>query len=121
MWVMKNWLPLVFGPALAMESEPIFVLIWAPLGLVLELVAGTAAAAGGGIAALNHEVVDDPMKDGAVIEAFTRQEYEIVDGLGGVLREKLANDFSFRCFKRGRVLARPDQSPWRAVLNIAWT
>ena len=40
--MMKNWLPLVFGPALAMASEP--ELVAARLGqLVLEPVAGAAA------------------------------------------------------------------------------
>src|SRR5579864_2529961 len=61
-------------------------------GFVLETVPGTAAAGRGGVAALNHEVGDDAMKDGAVVEAVASQENEIVDGLGGVLGEQFADD-----------------------------
>ena len=105
MWVMKNWLPLVFGPALAMESEPTLCLWGLSLVSSSNLIAGTAAAGGRGIAALDHEVGDDAMKDGAVVEAFARQEYEIVHGLGRVLGEKLADDLALRGVERGRVLA----------------
>ena len=80
------------------------VAIGIALGLVLELVAGAAAAAGRRVAALNHEILDDAMELRAVIKAFAGQEYEIVHRLGRVFREKLADDLALRCFERGRVL-----------------
>ena len=36
--------------------------------LVLELVARATAAGAGGVAALNHEVIDDAVEDGAIVE-----------------------------------------------------
>ncbi len=50
----KNWLPLVFGPALAMAT------VSGRIGragqvLVVELVAGAAGSGAGGVAALQHE------------------------------------------------------------------
>jgi hypothetical protein len=59
---------------------------------VLELVAGTAAPGACGVAALNHEVVDDAMKRYSVIEAFASQKDEVVDRLGRMLGIELEFD-----------------------------
>ena len=66
--VMKNWLPLVFGPALAIERMP--ARSWRSVGmeLVLELIARAAGALPERIAALDHEAVDDAVEDDAVVE-----------------------------------------------------
>ena len=69
---MKNWLPLVFGPALAIATEPIWY--WPRLGqLVVEAVAGAAAAGAGRVAALAHEAVDDAVEDDAVVVVVQRR------------------------------------------------
>ena len=65
--VMKNWLPLVFGPALAIERMPALVVAQRRMELVAELVAGPAGALAEAVAALNHEAVDDAVEDDAVV------------------------------------------------------
>ncbi len=78
-----------------------------PRGLVGELVAGAAHAGAFGVAALDHEVGDDAVEDGAVVElgallaaavpllgAFGEAD-EVGDGLGCVLLEELADDGAF--------------------------
>ena len=54
---MKNWLPLVFGPALAIERMPDAVVAQVGVELILELVAGPAVALAERIAALDHEAL----------------------------------------------------------------
>ena len=83
---MKNWQPLVFGPALAIESTP--GLSWRKLRVefILELVAGAAGAGAGGVAALDHEVVDHAVEDGAIVKALAGQEDEVVDRVAGLCR-----------------------------------
>ena len=51
-----------------MASRPGLVELAAALELVVELVAGAAAAGAGRVAALDHEVGDDAVEDGAVVE-----------------------------------------------------
>jgi len=74
--------------------------------LVAELVAGAAAAGAGGVAALDHEAVDDAVENDAVIEVagdhvagvvavFLRacgQPGEVGDGLGGLGVEQVQRD-----------------------------
>src|SRR3954451_9518262 len=57
--------------------------------LVLEGVAGPARAGPVGGAALDHEVLDDPVEDHAVVEAVARELQEVVHRLGRVLVEQL--------------------------------
>ena len=70
--VMKNWLPLVFGPALAIESRPGLVVAQLRAELVGEFVAGAAGSRAQRIAPLNHEAFDDAMKDEPVIKRTLR-------------------------------------------------
>ena len=100
--VMKNWLPLVLGPELAMASLPgLLEAVFGAPGLVGELVAGAAHAGAFGVAALDHELGDDAMEDGAVVElrallaaavpvlgAFGEAD-KVGDGLGCVFFEEL--------------------------------
>ncbi len=79
---MKNWLPLLSGPALAMDREPVPMLQGIPLGLVGELVAGPAAARAGRVSALDDEIGDHPVKGDPVIESFPSQENGVVHRLG---------------------------------------
>src|SRR5947209_12259444 len=60
--------------------------------LVLELVAGPAAAGAGRVAALDHEVGDHAMEDDAVVEAVSGELQEVFDGVRGVVVEQLDRD-----------------------------
>jgi len=53
--VMKNWLPLVLGPLLAMARRPARSEVEVGIDFVLEGVAGVAHPGAGGVAALDHE------------------------------------------------------------------
>ena len=48
-------------------------------GLVVEAVAGAAAAGAGRVAALAHEAVDDAVEDDAVVVVLCGEEHEVVD------------------------------------------
>ena len=50
---------------------------------VFKAVAGSAAACAGGIAALNHELLDDAMEGEAVVVTALREIQEVRDGDGG--------------------------------------
>lgn len=56
---------------------------------IFELVTGTAPARACGVASLNHEVADYPVKGYAVIEAFFGKEDEVIDCFRGILRVEL--------------------------------
>jgi hypothetical protein len=60
--VMKNWLPLVLGPELAMARRPGTSKFRAGIDLVVKGVAGIAGACADGIAALDHELGNDAWK-----------------------------------------------------------
>lgn len=110
--VMKNWEPLVplpiWTPALAMASLYGALKVSFGVDFVVELVAGSAHAAAEGIAALDHEVLDDPVEDGAVVKRCaglvlaglrvgpglfaSGQANEVGNGLGGVVAEKVNLD-----------------------------
>jgi hypothetical protein len=97
---MKNWLPFVSGPALAIASAPALVL--AGDGLVLELVAGAAGPDARAlergllavlpVSALDHEARDDAMEDHVVIEAIGGKIDEVLRRLRGGLVEQLDLD-----------------------------
>ena len=55
----------------------------------LDAVAGAAHTGALGVAALNHKSGDNPVEDGAVIEALLHQGDKVLDGIGGDLRIKL--------------------------------
>ena len=108
--VMKNCEPLVLGPEFAMASLPGLSNCGVSLGFVFELVAGAAEAGAGGISALDHEVGNHAMEDGAVVEAvfallaadgmgplaFAFGEFdEVGDGFGGFFLEQAADDGAF--------------------------
>src|SRR6266404_2251388 len=85
------------------------MLVWIALAFVFEAIARAAAAGSGGVAALNHEIRNHTVKGSPVVKFVARQEHEIVDCLGCVLREELANDFAARCVQsRGVLLLRID-------------
>ena len=114
----KNWLPLVFGPALAMATEPIWY--WPALGqLVLELVAGAAAAGAGGVAALAHEAVDDAVEDDAVVVVVEGEEHEVVDRLGCLDGVEGDHDLAERRVERRRVALVRGRCPSPAATRTA--
>ena len=98
---MKNWLPLLFGPALAIERIP--ALSWrGRMELVFELITRAAEPLAQRIAALDHEAFDDAMEHQAVVERFLvrlprfrmfpflgpiREICEVGDGLGRLVVE----------------------------------
>ncbi len=84
--LMKNWLPPVFGPALAIAMVPLVILIVAG-ELVLDGVARSPAARSRRVPALNHEAVDDPMEDGAIVESLLHQLLEVAGGDGHIIVE----------------------------------
>src|SRR5436190_609180 len=59
------------------EGAPLDLVV---VELVLELVAGAARAGARRVAALDHEVRDDPVEDHAVVEALAGQLDEVLDG-----------------------------------------
>src|SRR6185437_473176 len=81
------------------------------LGLVGELVAGAAHAGAFGVSALDHELRDDAVEDGAVIElgallgaavpvlGALGEADEVGDSIGRFLVEQLADDGAFAGFK----------------------
>src|SRR5262245_24342943 len=64
--VMKNWPPLVFGPAVRDRQDSRLRMAQSGVELVRERVTGTAGALPERIAALDHEAVDDAVEDRAV-------------------------------------------------------
>ena len=100
--MMKNWLPLVFGPGVGHGQRA--DLVAAGLGqLVLEAVAGAAAAGAGGVAALDHEVADDPVEDDALVVAVAGEEHEVVHRLGRRRRIERDHQVTHRRHHGGRV------------------
>ncbi len=51
--------------------------------LIFELISGSTSACAGGIAPLDHEIVDDTVKGAAIIIAFSSEKEEVVDSDGG--------------------------------------
>src|SRR5690348_16421388 len=74
--------------------------------LGLDLVVGAALSVGVlfrrifriRIAALNHEILDDPMENRAVIEALARQLLEVSDGVWRSVSPKLNDHIAFAGF-----------------------
>ena len=52
---------------------------------VLDLVSGSAHTGTGGVPSLDHEFLDDPVEDDAVIETFLGQFDEVARGYGHVI------------------------------------
>src|SRR5579859_5120506 len=97
---MKNWLPLVFGPALAMASVPhVFPGHW----LVVEAIAGAAGAGAGWIACLRHEVGNNAMERHPIVETLARQEDEVVDGVRRILGIQIGFHRAEACVQGGGV------------------
>ena len=86
--------------------------------LVLELVARSTGTGAGGVAALDHEAVDDAVEDCAVVErsglgtrrvlrrvllGSVREADEVRDGLGGVIAEQFDDDIAAVGVQRGRL------------------
>jgi hypothetical protein len=87
-------------------ERPHFVALGIVLGLILKTITRTSAASTGRIAALDHKIRDHAMENGAVVEAFLRKKYKIVDGFGRLLSKKLADDNPLRRIDCSRIFAR---------------
>ena len=64
------------------------------VNLVVEGVAGAAHTGAVGVAALNHEVLDDAVKDHTIIEALLGQVDEVLDRLRRLIAEKVDDDIA---------------------------
>jgi hypothetical protein len=62
-----------------------FVREWITDNFITKTIARAAASASGWVATLNHEVFDDAVEGQAVVEAFSYQKDEVVNGQWGVL------------------------------------
>ena len=91
--VTKNWLPLVFGPAIGHGKQAWFVVLEGRVELIGERVAGAAAPGAFRIAALDHEVGNYAMKNSAVEKRLAglgsvRQADEVLHRLRGFVGVK---------------------------------
>ena len=113
---MKNWLPLVSGPALAIARRPFLSNLRPLWNSSSKLKPGSPRAGAGGVAALDHEVGDDAVEDGAVVERgplplvvarvdplllARGQADEVGHRLRGVLAEELHHDGPLAGLERG--------------------
>ena len=68
---------------------------------IFKAVARAAFATAGRVASLDHEIVNDAVKDQVIIESLTRQKDEVVDGFGGIfwVKSKFYRSFAgfYRC------------------------
>ena len=95
------------------EFSSLLEAVLGALGFVGKLVAGAAHAGAFGVAALDHELGDDAMKDGAVVELCALfaaavpvlgtfgEADEVGYSLGCVFFEELTDDCSFGGFESG--------------------
>ena len=118
---MKNWLPLVFGPALAIESDADLMLRGLFFTSSREFISRPAAAGAGGVAALDHEIGDHAMKFGSIIKFLAGEEDKIIHRDRRVLGKKIAGDLAFGGLDGGGCISCSDRSPSSAAADIAWT
>src|SRR5262245_44579741 len=78
--------------------------VWIVYYFVFEPVTRAAAAGPGRVAALDHEVGDHAMKEGAVVKFFAREKNEIVYRFRRVPGKEIAHDFPARRLEGGGVL-----------------
>src|SRR5207237_5402845 len=71
---------------------------------VIELISRSTTSGAGRVAALDHEVGEDAMKDCAVVKVFAREKDEVVHRFRSVLGKKIAHDLSPRGLERGGVM-----------------
>ncbi len=116
---MKNWDPLVFGTGVGHRQRPAHDLV--VVELVLEGVAGPAAAGAFRAAALDHEVRDHPVEDELIVEPIRGELAEVLDGFRRVLVVKLEHDRPGAGVKgRLRHGPNPNQSPvqpWTRIVT----
>ena len=85
--------------------------------LICEAIARTAATGAGGVAALDHEIGDHAVEDGAIVETLARQEDEIVDRLGRFIGEKSDGDVAFIGVEDGGVALLGVEVPFRGCFD----
>ena len=66
---------------------------------IRKFVARSASSRAGGVAALNHESIDDAMENHAVVKFLLRELYEIVHGIGYLLFEQPDREVAHSGFK----------------------
>ena len=76
----KNWLPFVFGPALAIANEPISY--WPAFGNSSANRYPARPAGAGRVAALAHEAVDDAVEDDAVVVVLRARNTKLLTVAG---------------------------------------
>ena len=82
------------GAGIGHRENPGLVVLEAGFDLVLELVAGTAHAGAGRVAALDHEIRDHPVKREAVVVAVLREVEVVGNGDGSFRGEQCGFDIS---------------------------
>ncbi len=90
---MKNWLPFVFGPELAMDSIP-GLLCFNGIKFVLEVVTWPTGSSAAGTTSLNHELLDYPMKFETIVKALIGKVDKIGHRHRGLVGKKFQVDFA---------------------------
>src|SRR5262245_47532632 len=67
----------------------------AGIKFITEFVSWTAHAGAGGVAALYHEIIDDPVKYHAVIISLAREKDKIIHGLRSLIGKELDHHCPF--------------------------
>src|SRR5205814_5302953 len=100
--VMKNWEPLVLGPAFAIDRIPGWSCLRARApGSSANLYPGPPIPVPVG-SPLGHEIANDAVESCSVVIAFACQKHEVVDGLGSLGCKQLyveISDFRVECCK----------------------
>src|SRR6476659_7273858 len=90
-------------PRVRHRQASYLMLVRVSFDLVGKLITRSATSGAGRIAALDHEVRNNPMKDGPVIEFVPGQEDKIIDRLWSIPGEEFANDFAPRSIESNGV------------------
>ena len=94
------------GAGIGHREGTSLVLVWITLGLIFEFVAWSAGSCSRGVAALDHEVGNNAVKNRAVVKSIAGQKNEITNSLRSVLHEEIHDHRAAGRIERGSVLLR---------------
>ena len=83
------------GTGIGHGQDTLAVMYQTRAEFIFDPVPRAAPAGAGGIAALDHEAVDDTVKDDSVIETFFRKFNKVFSGLGSLLLKHLRYKHAF--------------------------
>src|SRR6266849_5116412 len=88
-------------------------------GLIIEMIAWSTCPCPLWIAPLNHEIANDTMKCGSVIETIACKEYKVIHGFGCLRRKQPYLDITFfRMHDCQVLLGRVNLHRWRAIVLL---